>query len=98
LTIRGADLDTPHPVGDTQVPSFRIARLGTGMKAKAKGTNKALVAQAVGAFLFATLLPAPGASQYDSATVQVVRVINGDTIRVCCVFGESVKVRYEEEK
>ncbi len=67
------------------------------MKAKAKGTNKALVAQAVGAFLFAALLallPAPVASQDDSATVQVVRIIRGDTIEVCCVFGDRVKVRY----
>ncbi len=40
------------------------------------------------------LLPAPFASQADSATVQVVRVIDGDTIRVCCVFGDRVTVRY----
>ncbi len=40
------------------------------------------------------LLPAPFASQADSATVQVVRVIDGDTIQVCCVFGDRVKVRY----
>ncbi len=33
------------------------------------------------------LLPAPVASQGDSATVQVVRIIDGDTIQVCCVFG-----------
>ncbi len=48
-------------------------------------------------FLLATLLallPAPVASQADSATVQVVRVIDGDTIEVCCVFGDRVKVRY----
>ena len=37
------------------------------------------------------LLPAPVASQGDSATVQVVRVIDGDTIQVCCVFGDRVK-------
>ncbi len=41
-----------------------------------------------------TLLPAPVASQGDSATVQVVRVIDGDTIQVCCVFGDRVTVRY----
>ncbi|MEE9123583.1 MAG: hypothetical protein V3U14_03690 [candidate division NC10 bacterium] len=41
-----------------------------------------------------TLLPAPVASQGDSATLQVVRVIDGDTIRVCCVFGDQVTVRY----
>ncbi len=29
------------------------------------------------------LLPAPVASQGDSATAQVVRVIDGDTIQVC---------------
>ncbi len=48
-------------------------------------------------FLLATLLallPAPVASQGDSATVQVVRVVDGDTIQVCCVFGDRVKVRY----
>ena len=48
-------------------------------------------------FVLATLLallPAPVTSQGDSATVQVVRVIDGDTIQVCCVFGDRVKVRY----
>ncbi len=48
-------------------------------------------------FLLATLLallPAPVASQGDSTTVQVVRVVDGDTIQVCCVFGDRVKVRY----
>ncbi len=40
------------------------------------------------------LLPAPVVSQGDSTTVQVVRVIDGDTIRVCCVFGDRVTVRY----
>ncbi len=48
-------------------------------------------------FLMATLLallPAPVASQADSTTVQVVRIIDGDTIRVCCVFGDRVTVRY----
>ncbi len=40
------------------------------------------------------LLPAPVASQGDSTTVQVVRVIDGDTIQVCCVFGDRVTVRY----
>ncbi len=44
--------------------------------------------------LLLTLLPAPVSSQDDSATVQVVRVIDGDTIQVCCVFGDRVKVRY----
>ncbi len=49
------------------------------------------------AFLLAALLalvPAPVVSQTDSATVQVVRVIDGDTIQVCCVFGDRVTVRY----
>jgi len=41
-----------------------------------------------------TLLPAPVTSQGDSTTVQVVRVIDGDTIQVCCIFGDRVKVRY----
>lgn len=40
------------------------------------------------------LLPAPVASQADSTTVQVVRVIDGDTIEVCCVFGDREKDRY----
>lgn len=41
-----------------------------------------------GAFLFAALLvllPAPVASQRDSTVVQVVRIIDGDTIEVCCL-------------
>ena len=44
--------------------------------------------------LLLTLLPALVSSQGDSAVVQVVRVIDGDTIQVCCVFGDRVKVRY----
>jgi len=40
------------------------------------------------------LLPTPVASQGDSTTVQVVRVIDGDTIQVCCVFGDRVRVSY----
>ncbi len=44
--------------------------------------------------LLLILLPAPVASQGDSAQVQVVRVIDGDTIQVCCVFGDRVRVRY----
>ena len=44
--------------------------------------------------LLLTLLPAPVASRADSTTVQVVRVIDGDTIQVCCVFADRVKVRY----
>ena len=40
------------------------------------------------------LISTPVASQSDSVTVQVVRVIDGDTIQVCCVFGDRVKVRY----
>ncbi len=44
--------------------------------------------------LLLTLLPAPIVSQGDSAVVQVVRVIDGDTIQVCCVFGDREKVLY----
>ncbi len=48
-------------------------------------------------FLLATLLallPTPVTSQADSTTVQVTRVIDGNTIEVCCVFGDRVTVRY----
>jgi micrococcal nuclease len=44
--------------------------------------------------LLLTLLPALVSSQGDSAIVQVVRVIDGDTIQVCCIFGDREKVRY----
>jgi len=44
--------------------------------------------------LILILLPASVSSQSDPAVVQVVRVIDGDTIRVCCVFGDQVTVRY----
>ena len=44
--------------------------------------------------LLITLLPALVASQGDSAVVQVVWVIDGDTIRVWNVFGDRVTVRY----
>ncbi len=44
--------------------------------------------------LLLALLPTPVASQGDSTTVQVVRVIDGDTIQVCCIFGDRVTVRY----
>ncbi len=44
--------------------------------------------------LLLLLLPAPVTSQADSTTVQVVRVIDGDTIRVCCVFRDRVTIRY----
>jgi len=44
--------------------------------------------------LLLILLPAPVASQGDSTTVQVVRVIDGDTIQVCCIFGDREKIRY----
>lgn len=40
------------------------------------------------------LISTPVASQDDSATVQVVRVIDGNTILVCCVFGDRQIVRY----
>ncbi len=48
-------------------------------------------------FLLATLLalfPAPVTSQGDPAVVQVVRVIDGDTIQVCCIARKREKVRY----
>ncbi len=32
--------------------------------------------------------------QKSALSVQVVRIIDGDTIQVCCVFGDRVKVRY----
>jgi len=41
-----------------------------------------------------TLLLSPITSQGGPASVQVVRVIDGDTIQVCCVFGDRVTVRY----
>ncbi|MEE9270778.1 MAG: thermonuclease family protein, partial [Candidatus Krumholzibacteria bacterium] len=44
--------------------------------------------------LLTLLLPSPVASQGDSATVQVVRVIDGDSVEVCCVFGDRVTIRY----
>ncbi len=44
--------------------------------------------------LLLILLPAPVSSQSDPAVVQVVRVIDGDTIRVWNVFGDREKVRY----
>ncbi len=44
--------------------------------------------------LLLILLPVLVSSQGDSAVVQVVRIIDGDTIEVCCVFGDRVKVRY----
>ncbi len=41
-----------------------------------------------------TLLPAPVASQSDPAVVHVVRLIDGDTIQVCCIGWKREKVRY----
>ena len=40
------------------------------------------------------LLPIHVSSQSNSSVVQVVRVIDGDTVRVCCVFGDRVTIRY----
>jgi micrococcal nuclease len=40
------------------------------------------------------LLPAPVASQGDSVLVRVVRVIDGDTIQVCCLLEDLQRVRY----
>ncbi len=70
---------------------------GSGVNTNPTETNKALVARAAGTLLLATLLallPTPVTSQADSTTVQVVRVIDGNTIEACCVFGDRVKVRY----
>lgn len=50
-----------------------------------------------GAFLLAAhlaLLLPPVASEGDSAVVQVIQVIDGDTIQVCCVAGKQERVRY----
>jgi len=50
-----------------------------------------------GALLLATLLvlpPSPVRSQGDSTVAQVVRIIDGDTIEVCCLNGQPEKVRY----
>ena len=44
--------------------------------------------------LLLILLPAPVSSQSDPAVVQVVRVIDGDTIQVCCIARKREKVRY----
>ncbi len=44
--------------------------------------------------LLLILFPFPVSSQSNSSVVQVVRVIDGDTIRVCCVFGDQVTIRY----
>ena len=44
--------------------------------------------------LLLTLLPSSVASQSDPAVVQVVRVIDGDTIQVCCIARKREKVRY----
>ena len=52
---------------------------------------------AAGAFLFAALLallPTPVASQRDSTVVQVVRVIDGDTVEVCCIGWKRESIRY----
>ena len=38
--------------------------------------------------------PPHGLQKQELVSVQVVRVIDGDTIRVCCVFGDRVTVRY----
>ena len=44
--------------------------------------------------LLVTLSPASVVPQGDSAVVQVVQVIDGNTIEVCCVLGDREKVRY----
>lgn len=40
------------------------------------------------------LLPTPVASQRDSTAVQVVRIIDGDTIEVCCIGWKRESIRY----
>jgi len=70
----------------------------TGVKKGLKGVNRAPSRRhAAGAFLFASLLvpsPAPVASQRDPTIVQVVRVIDGDTIEVCCIGWKRESIRY----
>ena len=47
--------------------------------------------------IFAALvvpLPVHVASQRDSTVIHVVRIIDGDTIEVCCIGGKREKVRY----
>jgi len=44
--------------------------------------------------LLVTLSPASVVPQGDSVVVQVVQVIDGNTIEVCCVLGDREKVRY----
>ncbi len=44
--------------------------------------------------LLLTIFLAVASAQSDSASVQVVRLIDGDTIQVCCIFGDREKVRY----
>jgi endonuclease YncB( thermonuclease family) len=52
-----------------------------------------LIALALTLFLVSPAL-AHGPQAHHNNLVQVARVINGDTIQVCCVFGDRVKVRY----
>ncbi len=65
-----------------------------GVKIHLRMCGRAMISQWWWLGLLLTLLPVPVSSQADSTTVQVVRVIDGDTIQVCCVFGDREKVRY----
>ncbi len=44
--------------------------------------------------LLLTIFLAAASAQSDPASFQVVRVIDGDTIQICCVFGDQVTIRY----
>ncbi len=67
---------------------------GVGDKRQPRRYRKAMIFRWWWLALLLFLLPFPVASQGDSAVVQVVRVIDGDTIQVCCIFGDRVKVWY----
>jgi len=52
---------------------------------------------AAGAFLLAVvlaLLPVPVASKRDSTEAQVVRIIDGASIEVCCLASRPERIRY----
>lgn len=53
--------------------------------------------RAAGASIFAALLallPSPVVSQRGSPVVQVVRIVDGDTIEVCCIGWKRESIRY----
>lgn len=60
-------------------------------------TQEAVRRNAAGAFLLSALLvlhPTPVQSQGDATVVRVVRVIDGNTIEVCCIAGRPEASRY----